>query len=474
MIFSISKWTLESLAKVGEWLCGINTYTFLDSDPMTTPIKTQCPHCHAVFNINKTQLDQKTATVCCEHCQQSFLVNNNLIVTAATEQSTDDIVVENKTAAVSTSNISIDKQNSTVSPESKTLTKPNITLAPAEADILIHDNMLDDDLIDDGLMDDELIHDDMEIEDFEEEDLEYGSLDSMDAWLTQATDNNPTAIKDKNIHSAKNNSKTLDKSSHLSVSPVENASLVKTSLNEDSSAAHVALSSAAANDIHANIDDNADESWLEKLLKEQNQSEDTTKDQTDLSELLASMGVSIKNEDHTNALRVKQQQSQDKFSPTPARRSIASLLWTLGCLVLILLLFAQYVIFNLDNLVKNPAHAERLQKVCAIAACSLPSANLAALSTSDIKHQPSRIDTTSSFSDISVTLNNQSAQAQILPHIKVSVYGDHALIGAFIAAPEDYLLSTQSQLGASSRKQLLFTVPVAHAQISKVSVEPIY
>ena len=469
MIFSISKWTLESLAKVGEWLCGINTYTFLDSDPMTTPIKTQCPHCHAIFNINKTQLDQKTATVCCEHCQQSFLVNNNLIVTAATEQKTDDIVVENKTAAISTSNISIDKQNSTVSPESKTVTKPNITSKPAEADILIHHNMLDDDL-----MDDELIHDDMDIEDFEEQDLEYGSLDSMDAWLTQATDSNPTAIKDKNIHSAKNNSKTLDKSSHLSVSPVENASLVKTPLNEDSSAAHVALSSAAANDINANIDDNADESWLEKLLKEQNQSEDIETNQTDLSELLASMGVSIKDEDHKNAAHAKKQQVQDKFSPTPARRSIASLLWTLGCLVLILLLFAQYVIFNLDDLVKNPAHAERLQKVCAIAACSLPSANLAALSTSDIKHQPSRIKTASSFSDISITLNNQSAQAQLLPHVKVSVYGDNALIGAFIAAPEDYLLSTQSQLGASSRKQLLFTVAVANAQISKVSVEPVY
>ena len=436
---------------------------------MTTPIKTQCPHCHAIFNINKTQLDQKTATICCEHCQQSFLVNNNLIVSAATEQTTDDIVVENKTAAISTSNISIDKQNSTVSPESKTVTKPNITSKPAEADILIHDNMLDDDL-----MDDELIHDDMEIEGFEEEDLEYGSLDSMDAWLTQATDNNPSASKAKNINSVKNNSKTLDKSSHLSVNPVENASLVKTPLNEDSSTAHVALSSAAANDINANIDDNADESWLEKLLKEQNQSEYIETNQTDLSELLASMGVSIKDEDHKNAAHAKKQQAQDKFSPTPARRSIASLLWTLGCLVLILLLFAQYVIFNLDDLVKNPAHAERLQKVCANAACSLPSANLAALSTSDIKHQPSRIKTASSFSDISITLNNQSAQAQLLPHVKVSVYGDNALIGAFIAAPEDYLLSTQSQLGASSRKQLLFTVPVANAQISKVSVEPIY
>ncbi|OYD05987.1 zinc-ribbon domain-containing protein, partial [Paludifilum halophilum] len=48
---------------------------------MTTPIKTQCPHCHAIFNIKKTQLNQKTANVCCEHCQHSFLVNNNLIVT---------------------------------------------------------------------------------------------------------------------------------------------------------------------------------------------------------------------------------------------------------------------------------------------------------------------------------------------------------------------------------------------------------
>ena len=49
---------------------------------MTTPIKTQCPHCHTIFNIKNTQLNQKTATVCCEHCQQMFLVNNNLIVTA--------------------------------------------------------------------------------------------------------------------------------------------------------------------------------------------------------------------------------------------------------------------------------------------------------------------------------------------------------------------------------------------------------
>lgn len=434
---------------------------------MTTPIKTQCPHCHAIFNIKKTQLDQKTANVCCEHCQHSFLVNNNLIVTADTERTGDDIANEDKTAAAATPNIPINKQNSSVL--SKTKTKPNVTSEPAEADILIHDDMIEDEVIHDGL-----IYDDMDIDGFEDKDehVEYDSLDSMDAWLTQAADSNSAAIMG-NQH-AKNTPTSLNKSTHSSINPIANPALASAALKEPPSAAHVALSSAAANDIHASIDENADESWLEKLLKEQNKSEDAPKDQTDLSELLASMGVSLKDEDHSKAARLKQQQTQAKFSPTPARRSIASLLWTLGCLVLALLLFAQYVIFNLDNLVKNPAHAERLQKVCAIAACSLPSANLAVLSTSDVSHQPSRINTTSSFSDISITLNNQSPQAQLLPHVKVSVYGNKALIGEFIAAPQDYLLSTQSQLGAQSRKQLLFTVPVANAQISKVSVTPVY
>lgn len=438
---------------------------------MTTPIKTQCPHCHAIFNIKKTQLNQKTANVCCEHCQHSFLVNNNLIVTNDQEPTADAMCHEPQSDAFTTANNPINKQTSTVTPESKAITQPNITSEPEDADILIHDDMVEEDSIDD-----ELIHDDMDIADFKEEDLEYGSLDSMDAWLAQAADSTSTSPSNSSAKLPKSTATKLDKSAHSSISPIEKPSLANASIKESASAAQVALSSAAANDIHASIDDNSDESWLEKLLKEQNENEDGhgPSKETDLSELLTSMGVSIKDEDNTQAARLKRQQTQAKFSPTPAKRSIASLLWILGCLVLALLLFAQYVIFNLDNLVKNPAHAERLQKVCAIAACSLPSANLTALSTSDITYQPSRMKAANTFSDISITLNNQSTQAQLLPHVKVSVYGSEALIGEFIAGPPDYLLSTQSQLGATSRKQLLFTIPVANTQINKVSAEPIY
>ena len=427
---------------------------------MTMPIKTQCPHCHASSNIKTSQLNQKTATVCCENCQQSFLVNNNLIVTADTGLSNKNvtginsvnssIISENKANASSnTSTMLVDDDNSDL--QSHPSTKPKA------ANILIHDDM---------------IHDDMDIEADSDEDLEYDSLDSMDAWLTQNNDINHTATINHTLQ--KNPSTKLDTNSNASVNTLETTSSATGSLTDAPSSAQIALSSAAANDIHANIDSNADESWLEKLLKEQNQSEDTPKDETDLSQLLLSMGVSFKEEDSSNAAHAKKMQVQDKFSPTPARRSIASLLWVFGCLVLALLLFAQYIIFNLNNLVKNPVYAERLQKICSIAACSLPSADLAALTMNDIKHKPSQIKKANTFSDISVTLNNQSPQTQLYPHVKVSVYGSDALIGEFIAAPDKYLLSMQSQLGAESRRQLLFTIPVANTQISKVIINPVY
>ena len=435
---------------------------------MTTPIKTQCPHCHASFNIKTSQLNQKTATVCCENCQQIFLVNNNLIVTADTDPSNKNVTGIN---SVISRVISENKENTSSNVSTMLVDDSDLqshpSTKPKAANIFIHDDMIHDDMIHD-----DMIHDDMDIEADGDKDLEYDSLDSMDAWLTQNNDINHTATINHTLQ--KNPSTKLDKNSDASVNILETTSLATGSLTDAPSSAQIALSSTAANDIHANIDSNADESWLEKLLKEQNQSEDAPKNETDLSQLLLSMGVSFKEEDSSNAAHAKKMQAQDKFSPTPARRSIASLLWVLGSLVLGLLLFAQYIIFNLDNLVKNPAHAERLQKICSIAACSLPSADLAALTINDIKHKPSQIKTANTFSDISVTLNNQSAQAQLYPHVKVSVYGSNALIGEFIAAPDKYLLSMQSQLAAESRRQLLFTIPVANTQISKVIINPVY
>jgi hypothetical protein len=232
------------------------------------------------------------------------------------------------------------------------------------------------------------------------------------------------------------------------------------------------LSSAAANDIHANVESTDNNSWLQKLLEEQNQPEETPPDDTDLSQLLSDMGVPVKDEDPVADERLRK--TQLPFAPTQTTRSIASLLWILGCLVLALLLAAQYVIFNLENLVKNPAYAQRLQSICSVAACSLPSADLSALTISNTFHRSSQIKTAGTFSDIGATLSNGNPQSQLYPNVKISVYGKDQIIGEFIADPNDYLLGKQSQLAANTDRQLLFTIPVANAQIRDITMTALY
>ncbi len=417
---------------------------------MTTPIKTQCPHCHTIFNIKKTQLNQKAATVCCEHCQKMFLVNNNLIVTADTGNSSKHIDTE-----YSKNHDNKSEQTLGITTAHKK-SSPQSTVNEDGGDMLIHDDM---------------IHDDMDISDDESLGLEYDSLDSMDAWLAQAADSDTLGLSDNPL---KKVVKKSDKDSESSNNLLKAVSTPSLSSNNEPSSAQVALSSAAANHIQASIDNTTDESWLEKLLKEENQDEDVPNQNpdTDLSQLLVNMGVDLKESNNKEA-RARLQEPTE-FSTTPSRRSVAILLWICGCLVLAMLLFAQYIIFNLNHLVKNPRYAERLQTICSIVACSLPSADLKALSMSDISYQSSRVNPTSGFSDISAAINNQSSEAQLYPHVKVSVYGNDALIGEFIAAPDQYLIGKQSQLAATNRKRLLFTVPVSRNQITEVAITPIY
>lgn len=430
---------------------------------MTTPIKTQCPHCQACFKIQQTQLNKVNATVSCDQCQQSFLVNKHLILTAdAVSTST---IQENTTTDTNTLSDSNGHSAQTADNHNKNQHAAGASkspLTPPHLKNISSDTLIGDDLIHDGL-----IYDDMDSDEPEESVLEYDSLDSMDAWLTQASNmNNSSYTSTADNQPTSNLSKKTDKN---------NASSAKVSSDattENSSSAQMALSSAAANDIHANVDDTADNSWLEKLLKDQNKSEEVRQDDTDLSQLLLDMGVPIKDEASTSEERVRK--AQAKFTPTPQRRSIASLLWTLGCLVLALLLFAQYVIFNLETLIKNPVHAERLQSVCAVAACSLPSADLTAFTITNLNHKSSKIKMDGKSSDVSATLNNQSAKAQLYPNVKVSVYGANDMIGEFIATPADYLLSKQSQLAANSSRNILFTIPVANRQIREVTISPLY
>jgi len=420
---------------------------------MTTPIKTQCPHCQACYSVKQTQLNQVNATISCDRCQQSFLVNKHLVVNSEVIQKPTpqkNIPAQPKA------------QNQPISNEQKTSTSSNqhklqnVSNRPTSSiskkkpsDTLIHDD---------------LIYDDMDIDDPEEDVQEYDSLDSMDAWLTQASNTSPSVATTEKPKAPL--SKETIKSSNSSTKKPSTSTISASSSTQDM------LSSAAANDIHANVESTDNHSWLQKLLEEQNQDEETPQDDTDLSQLLSDMGVPVKDEDPAADDRLRE--TQLPFAPTQTTRSIASLLWILGCLVLALLLAAQYVIFNLENLVKNPSYAQRLQSICSVAACSLPSADLSALTINNTFHRSSQIKTAGTFSDIGATLSNGSPQSQLYPNVKISVYGKDEIIGEFIADPNDYLLGKQSQLAANTDRQLLFTIPVVNAQIRDITMTALY
>jgi len=420
---------------------------------MTTPIKTQCPHCQACYSVKQTQLNQVNATISCDRCQQSFLVNKHLVVNSEVIQKPTpqkNIPAQQK---AQTQPISNEQKANTSSNQHKLQNVPNrptsSTNKKKSSDTLIHDD---------------LIYDDMDIDDPEEDVQEYDSLDSMDAWLTQASNTSPSVATTEKPKAPL--SKETIKSSNSSTKKPSTSTISASSSTQD------ILSSAAANDIHANVESTDNNSWLQKLLEEQNQDEETPPDDTDLSKLLSDMGVPVKDEEPAADDRLRK--TQLPFAPTQTTRSIASLLWILGCLVLALLLAAQYVIFNLENLVKNPAYAQRLQSICSVAACSLPSADLSALTINNTFYRSSQIKTAGTFSDIGATLSNGSPQAQLYPNVKISVYGKDEIIGEFIADPNDYLLGKQSQLAANTDRQLLFTIPVANAQIRDITMTALY
>ena len=409
---------------------------------MTTPIKTQCPHCHTCFSLQQSQLNKINAIVTCSQCQKSFSVNQNLTVTS------DNASSLTKAHRDTQSKLNNQSAGSTHPTRNLTTSAKPSDNKKRTADTLIHDD---------------LIYDDMDIDEPEDSTVEYDSLDSMDAWLSQASNTHTTAP------AAERTKNTVSKSNQKE--PSLDSSDAQTRISPSSIGQEV-LSSAAANDIHASINDTADNSWLQALLEEQNKREEKPTDETDLSQLLIDMGVPLRDEGVSVTDRTKKTQAQ--FAPTPTTHSIASILWVLGCLVLSLLLAAQYVMFNLETLVKNPTYAQRLQTVCAIAACSLPSADINALTITDSAHRASQIKTAGNFSDISAILNNQSTKAQLYPNIKVSIYGADTLIGEFIADPNDYLLGKPSQLTAGNNKRLLFTVPVANAKIREITMIPLY
>ncbi|WP_230656980.1 DUF3426 domain-containing protein [Psychrobacter sp. I-STPA10] len=154
-------------------------------------------------------------------------------------------------------------------------------------------------------------------------------------------------------------------------------------------------------------------------------------------------------------------------------RSIyVSLFWTFGCLALLLLLLAQYVIFNLDNLIKNPNSQKKLAVFCHTVSCSLPSAELQNIMITHKTLRASKV--MKGKTDILASLVNNSDQEQLYPNLHVRLYQDQTLLGEFIATPQDYLTVSQRILGRKQVKLFMLRVDIPRNKITEVDITPLY
>ncbi len=153
---------------------------------------------------------------------------------------------------------------------------------------------------------------------------------------------------------------------------------------------------------------------------------------------------------------------------------IAFVLWSVGCVLLVILLVVQYTVFNVNSLVRKSGTQATLSTVCKILSCSLPSADLNNLHIGDIEHKYSTVGNPNTETDIIASITSLNNKRQLYPNFKITIHGMNGLLGELVVQPKDYLLSEKQIEMATSESFFMLTVPINNAEISKVDVVPFY
>lgn len=215
---------------------------------------------------------------------------------------------------------------------------------------------------------------------------------------------------------------------------------------------------------------------LSKVISESELKQDVD---NEVDNLLNNYGVDTevsKNRYNMDERLERMRQRVIQHSPTSQqialkKSPVTTLLWLIGCLLLIALLIVQYAVFNINTLIKDPEHNAQLIEVCELLSCSLPSANLNELIIQNLQHEA----TTSNQTNIKASITNQGAHSQLYPNLKVSISGQNGLIGEFVAEPKDYLLSEeQTEIASTHENYFMFTIPVDDTTVSNIDIQPFY
>lgn len=253
----------------------------------------------------------------------------------------------------------------------------------------------------------------------------------------------------------------------------------------------------------------ADDSWIEDLLKEEDQTQNTVKSpvnepkspavkspapllaesftepkrpnfitdhEEDLLSYLNRTGVTRSNVSSSANMSIAEQKpaSHRILQPTTKAYQPSYLFgWMAMSVLMLLLLIAQFVYFNFESLSINPKTANKIEKMCAIFQCKIPYMNATELQIKNIKlNSNTRGQTT-----FSGKLINSATLSQPFPALKLTLKRKNQVIASQIIQPRQYLpenLKTLSRLATKTPYPIEFTIKKSRSDIADFVLEPSY
>ena len=149
------------------------------------------------------------------------------------------------------------------------------------------------------------------------------------------------------------------------------------------------------------------------------------------------------------------------------------IIWGLGSLLLIFLLAAQYIIFNINTLITSTTNAALLSTIChKIPACQLPLANTELINVQmlALAHSSKQAGQT----DVVFTLTNTTDNNIIYPSVKVSLRSGNTILAQTLLTPSHYLEAGNNYLMPHQIKPIKLRIDFPKTKVQAANIELVY
>lgn len=149
------------------------------------------------------------------------------------------------------------------------------------------------------------------------------------------------------------------------------------------------------------------------------------------------------------------------------------IVWGLGSLLLIFLLAAQYIIFNINTLITSTTNTALLSTIChKIPACQLPLADTELIDVQmlALAHSSKKAGQT----DVVFTLTNTTDNNIIYPSVKVSLRSGNTILAQTLLTPSHYLKTGNNYLMPHQIKPIKLRIDFPKTKVQAANIELVY